>query len=214
MATVLTALLLSMPILAGGSWDPMPGVFTTREDARNLDCTVMTEAAARDLYPGLVPPPAGRTLAGTSRDAMICRRRFVRLGERPARDEVILATLRRTAGDIVQAASAQVSRPVTWHVDAFYPDVAVATKIAVATKTELAERGQRVSDRVPVLAAGDVAVLSRMEPTRAFPAACARYVAEGVVGKDDAFIAVVLVDPRETQLHAGLCVDGAWKWFR
>ena len=138
----------------------------------------------------------------------------MRIGERPARDEAILETLRKSTGDIVQAATAQAGSEKIWHVDAFYPQVDVATKIAVATRTELAERGKKVSDRVPVLTAGDIAVLSRMEPPKAYPVACARYFAEGVLGENDAFLAVMIVDPQETQLHAGLCIDGTWKWFR
>ena len=213
MGMLLTSLLL-VPMLAGGSWDPMPGVFTSKEDARNLDCTLMSEAAAHELYPGIIPEPEARTLAGTQENAMICRRRFMRIGERPAQDEAILETLRRSTADIVQAATAQMGTAKIWHVDAFYPQTEVATKIAVATRTELAERGQKVSNRVPLLTGGDIAVLSHMEPAKAYPAACARYFAEGVLGEHDAFLAVMIVDPEETQLHAGLCTDGAWRWFR
>lgn len=211
-------MLAAMLVLAGGAFDPLPGIFRSKEDAANMDCRRLTQAEAHALYPGQIPAPAGRTLAGATTDVLACRRRFVRLGERPARDEVILTSLRETAGDIVQAALAQIDAkapgPVTWHVDAFYPSIEVAAKIAVAARTELAERGQRVSDRVPLLAAGDIAVLSRLPPAEAYPIACTRYFAEGVLKENDAFLGLILVDPRETQLHGGVCVRGEWRWFR
>ena len=207
---------LTAVLLLAGAYDPLPGVFRTKEDAANMDCRRVTQAEAHALHPGEIPEPASRTLAGSTTDVLTCRRRFVRLGERPARDEVILTSLRETAADIVRAAVAQADAkaPVTWHVDAFYPSIEVAAKIAVAARTELAERGHKVSDRVPLLAAGDIATLSRLPPRDAYPAACSRYFAEGVLTDGDAFLALVIVDPRETQLHGGVCVHGEWKWFR
>lgn len=217
-AAWLAAMLLSapLPVLAGG-YDPLPGIFRTKEDAANMDCRRLSQTEAHALYPGEIPEPAGRTLAGSTTDVLACRRRFIRLGERLPRDEVLLTSLRETAGDIVQAALAQpdaVAGTLTWHVDAFYPSIEVAAKIAVAAKTELVERGHRVSDRVPLLAAGDIAVLSRLPPKEAYPAACSRYFAEGVLTDGDAFLGLMIIDPRETQLHGGVCVRGEWKWFR
>ncbi|HCF60033.1 MAG TPA: hypothetical protein DFS52_18820, partial [Myxococcales bacterium] len=100
------------------------------------------------------------------------------------------------------------------HVDAFYPQPEVAAKIAVASRTDLAERGQRVSDRVPLLAAGDLVVLGGMPPQQAYPLACKRYFDEGTLAEKDAFLNLMILDPREAQLHAGLCVQGKWTWLR
>jgi hypothetical protein len=102
----------------------------------------------------------------------------------------------------------------TWLVEAFYPDVAVAAKIAFATKTALVARGRRVSDRVPVLASGDILVLGRMEPAQAYRLACKRYYDQGALTDDDVLMATVLRDGRETLLHAGLCARGQWRWLR
>jgi hypothetical protein len=218
-STTLTAMLLSLPLLAGGAYDPLPGIFRSKEDAANMDCRRLSQAEAHLQFPGEIPEPAARTLAGTTTDVLACRRRFIRLGERPARDEVILTSLRQTASDIVQAALAQAApsggeKKLTWHVDAFYPSTEVAAKISVAAKTELAERGHLVSDRVPLLAAGDIAVLSRLPPRDAYPIACTRYFAEGTLKESDAFLGLMIVDARETQLHGGVCVAGKWTWFR
>lgn len=214
------AMLLSLSLLAGGGYDPLAAIVHSKEEPRNLDCRRLGQAEAHELYPGLIPEPASRTLAGTTTDVLACRRRFVRLGERAPRDEVVLTSLRQTTSDIVQAAVAGASAEgsgaasLTWHVDAFYPSLEVASKIAVAARTELAERGHRVSDRAPLLAAADIAILSRMPPQEAYPAACRRYHAAGLLEKDDALLALMVVDPRETQLHAGLCRRGEWRWFR
>lgn len=214
MSALPTAMLLALPLLAG--YDPLPHLFTSKDDARNMDCRRISQAEANALYPGRIPEPAGRTMAGSTRDVLVCRRRFVRLGERPARDEVILTSLRETASDIVQAAVAQApaGEKLTWHVDAFYPSIEVSAKIAVAARTELAERGHRVSDRVPLLAAGDIAVLARLPAAESYAGACTRYFAEGVLKDGDAFLGIMIVDSRETQLHAGVCVRGEWSWFR
>lgn len=222
---------LSLVVLAG----PFHTIFRTKEDQRNMDCRRITQAEAHKKYPGLIPEPPPRVLAGTTREVMICGRRFVRLGQRRDRDEVILTRLRETTSDIVRAAIEQAEEaraeeakdsvthtpeeeaepaPLTWYVDAFYPSLEVSAKIAVAARTELAERGERVSDRVPLLAAGDIVVLSRLPPEESYAIACKRYFAENVLTDNDAFLGLMIVDARETQLHAGVCVGGQWRWFR
>lgn len=219
--------LLSLTVLAG----PLTGIFRSKEDQRNMDCRRLTQAEAHQRYPGLIPEPPARTLAGTTREVVICGRRFVRLGQRRGRDEVILTRLRETTSDIVRAAIEQAEAAqaeatedreaeqepapaLTWYVDAFYPSREVSAKIAVAARTELAERGERVSDRVPLLAAGDIVVLTRLPPQESYALACKRYFDEGALTEHDAFLGLMIVDAQETQLHGGVCVDGEWRWFR
>jgi hypothetical protein len=211
MNALLTMALL--PSLISGGSDPSPGLLQTKEEARNLECTRLSQAEAHQRYPGQVPDVPAR---GTNDvvDALVCARRFIKLGERPARDEVILSSLRKTVGELTQAASTLFPGELLWHVDAFYPDPAVAAKISVAARTELVERGRRVSDRVPVLAAGDIAVLSRMPAKSSYALACARYFAERVMTEQEVFLGLMIIDARETQLHAGVCARGAWKWLR
>lgn len=213
METLLIMLLMPLPIFMGRAYDPSPGIFQSKEEARNLECTRLSQAEAHARFPGQVPEPPARGM-GIDTDALSCTRRFMRIGERPARDEAILSSLRQSVGDITQSANALEAGELTWHVDAFYPQPAVAAKISVAARTALVERGRKVSDRVPVLAAGDIAVLWKLPPNRAYPLACARYFAEGVLTERDVFLGVMLVDERETQLHAGLCARGEWKWLQ
>lgn len=147
-------------------------------------------------------------------EALICEPRFLSLTDRPPRDEAILLSLRQTVGQLTALASALNPGPVRWHVDAFYPEQTVAAKIATAAKVELFEHGRLVSDRVPLLAAGDVSVLSHLPPERAYAVACERYFAEHVLSENDVFLGLMLVDPSETQLHAGLCQAGRWRWVQ
>jgi hypothetical protein len=174
----------------------------------------MSRERAHELEPGTVPEASARGGTFEQADALLCARQFMLPGERPARDEAILSTLQDSVQEITQAATALHGEDVTWHVDAFYPEPMVAAKISVAARTELAEHRRRVSDRVPVLAVGDVAVLRRLRPQEAYPLACARYFAEHVLAEKDLFLGLMIVDTRETQLHAGLCQAGVWRWLR
>ena len=195
------------------AYDPAPGITQSKKYSRNLECNRLSQAAAHDLFPGKVPdlPPRG---SYSNIDALVCQTRITEPGDRANRDEAVLLTLRATVGDITRLASAQAPEHARWHVDAFYPQAAVAQKISVAARTDLAERGHLVSDRVPVLAAGDIAVLARLPAAKAYPLACARYFKEAVLEGDDAFLGLMIIDPRETELHAGLCLQSGWKWLR
>jgi hypothetical protein len=199
--------------LVGCAGDPA-SLWKSRHDARSYECARVGTVEAARLEPGTVPEASPRASTFTDDDAMLCRRRYLGPGERAPRDEAVLSTLREQVGVITQAAAAGASAELTWVVDAYYPDPRVAAKIAVATRTELAERRLRVSDRVPVLAAGDVAVLRRVEPHGAYPLACARFFAERTLGPDDRLLGVMLLDTRATELHAGLCERGVWRWLR
>src|SRR6185295_18442124 len=95
-------------------------------------------------------------------DALICHRRLVDWGERDGRDEVVLTELTASVEELVRLARSAARPGITWYVDTFYPSPQVAQKISTATRVQLFERGQKVSDQVPVLAAGDIAVLARM----------------------------------------------------
>lgn len=211
---LLFALLLAFPILMKIADDPAAGVTQTKAESRELDCRRLSQLAAHDAYPGLVPEPPPRG-AYMDTQAVVCERRIMSHGERPGRDEAVLSTLRQASAETVEKAAALgPSGEVTWLVEAFYADAAVAAKIAFAHKVELVQRGHAVSDRAPVLAPDDVAILTRLAPTQAYPLACARYWAAGSLSETDVLLAVVALDPRETQLHAGLCARGEWKWLR
>jgi hypothetical protein len=206
-------LLAPLTGLLARAYDPAPGIWHGTKESRNLECIRMSQAQAHELHPGQVPEPPPRGEPGVT-DALICTQRFLELGERKERDEVILTSLSQSVGEITDAASALGGGEVNWHVDAFYPQPEVASKIAVAARTNLAERGRKVSDRVPILAAGDISVLGRMSPKESYPLACARYFAEGSLREMDAFLGIMIVDERETQLHAGLCLGGRWRWLQ
>jgi hypothetical protein len=204
---------LAMLGAAGCIYDPSAGIFRTKEESRNLDCTRLSHARAHDLYPGTVPsePPRG---AYWTTDALVCGARIVQLGDRPARDEAVLTTLRESVSVLTRQASAEAPADTVWHVDAFYPQAEVNQKIVVAARVDLAERGFKVSDRVPVLSAGDISVLATTGADKAFALACRRYFAENVLHPGDGFLGITPVLKQETALHAGMCLEGKWRWLQ
>lgn len=210
----LLVLLWLAPSLADRLHDPAPGVWQSKEEVRNLECARMPQTAAHERYPGVVPEPSPRTGTMVQIDALICSRRVIGLGTRAARDEVILSSLSRTVGELTQSAQAWAGSDGTWQVEAFYPDPRVASKIAGAARTDLAGRGLRVSERVPLLAAGDLAVMRGLPAKELYPWACRRWFDLASLGPADTLLGVALLDERETQLHAGVCSQGNWRWLQ
>jgi hypothetical protein len=202
-----------MPFVYGP--DPARGLIRTREQSRNMDCERVGVDQGSERYPGVIVPtrPRGDFV---QRSVVVCKERLMPPGSRTAQDDAILLSLQGLVDDLATAAGAL--RPDladrTWLVETHYPSGQVAAKIAFATKNALLLQGLRVSDRTPILGVGDIDVITRMEPELAYAAACQRYAASGSLGGDDALLAIVNLDPRETILHAGLCVDGAWEWLR
>ncbi len=195
--------------------DPSPGLVHSRESSRRYDCQRESVTTASRRYPGRVRPdsPRGEYVA---RSAVLCQERLMAPGSRDALDEAILLTLDDRAAQMATLAGSlhpEFSER-TWLVETHYPDAAVSAKIGFATKNALVGQGLSVTDRAPRLAVGDVDVITRLSPADAWPTACQRYVANGSVGSGDALLAVVIRDPRETVLHAGLCTDGGWTWLQ
>src|SRR4051812_22413839 len=152
METLLILLLMPMPLLVANVADPAPSVWKGRQEIRNLDCSRISQERAHELYPEKVPETAPRSGNLSRIDALVCRQRLMRPGERSPRDEVILSSLGQIVGEITGVAGALGSNDTVWHVDAFYPDARVASKISVAARTSLAESRHQVSDAVPLLA--------------------------------------------------------------
>lgn len=169
----------------------------------------------QSALPGEIAPerPRGEYV---NRDALVCTERLMRPGLRADRDEAVLSSLDAlvtdltgAAGDLHPELAAQ-----TWLVEAYYPSTQVSAKLSFAAKNALVARGLRVSDRTPILSAGDVDVLTRLGPEAAYPGACRRYTDNGSLHPGDTLLAVVSRDPLETTLHAGLCTDGVWTWLK
>jgi hypothetical protein len=195
--------------------DPVPGFVYSRDIIRNLDCQRISGEQGAARYPGLIPAPKPRG-EFLEREVVICKERMVRPGLRDAPDEAILSTLQAQVTEL--AAAARSTRPDldehSWLVEAHHMDVQVASKIDFATQNALAQQGLSVSDRDPVLGLDDIQVITRLAPMQAHEAACRRYADTGSLGEGDALLAVMLLDPRETILHAGVCAEGGWQWLR
>jgi hypothetical protein len=216
----MTRLFASMMALTTGCvvLDPRlvldPVVFATRTERRGLECEHLTLAQGHERFPGQIPAPRARTVADTDRMALVCSTWVFAPNERAARDEAILSTLSTQVSTLSDAASALVGPEVTWHIDAFYPNAPVAQKIAAAARTLLAQRGLNVSDGVPLLAAGDVAVLATLPQSEVYRTGCARAFATAALGPQDVFLGLMIVDAKETQLHGGVCQQGEWRWLQ
>jgi hypothetical protein len=200
------------PIFAPLMRDPAPGLGTTPTESRNTTCARLSEQEARRRFPGKVAEPFARGEV-ISTDAMACSRRVMDLGERRAQDEAILDGLGASSAAITEAAVVHADAGLTWLVDAYYPDPAVGAKLSFAAKTALVDRGQKVSDRLPALAAGDLQVLGPMSPWQAYRLACARWHTTLAMTDGEALLAVVVLDARETVVHAGVCRRGEWRWL-
>lgn len=211
---VLLGLPILFPYITPLVEDPAPGLFHSKADARRLDCTFVGADPLRAAEPGVIhSAPTQLNLAETR--SMPCRTRLMEHNERLPRDEAILSELTPMSAELAEAASALgPGKRRTWLVEAFHPDAAITAKIVFATKTELVSRGHIVSDKVPMLAAGDILVLATLPPEEAYPLACRRYYDHGALTDDDVLMGVMLLDTRETLLHAGLCSQGAWMWLR
>ena len=207
--------LFTLPSLIESAQDPLDGWLPSQAALRNLDCEPITAEGARRRAPGRMPEPSARG-DYIDRRAVICRERLMPLGIRRAQDDAILSQLRTTAREMAALVGEldATERERTWLVETFYPDPGVGQKISFATKNALLDRNLKVSDRAPTLAAGDIEVIGRLEQRAAYPLACTRYTSAGSLRADDALLAIVLRDPRETVLHAGICTGGQWRWLR
>jgi hypothetical protein len=214
---LLCALALSgcipIPLLWINPADPAPGLLRSTKEARNYECNRLSQAQAHEQMPGLIRETQPRKFLPDI-EVLSCHPRFIEEGERPARDEAILRYLSSEIRSLTRVAETNSDASTVWHVDAYYPNEQVASKIAVAARVELVERRHHVSDSVPLLAAGDIAVLARMPAATSYATACRRYFAEGSLSNNEALLAVMIIDARETQLHAGICQHAQWRWLQ
>jgi hypothetical protein len=214
------AFFLLVNLLAYGDLlrDPANASWFSQQRVRQLECERLSQAEAHARHPGTVPPPNARSGALMQVDALACRHLLVAEGARSPRDEAILQRLEQDVGELVGLAAA-VSEPDTrWIVDAHYPSPPMVRKIAGSARVALAERGRQVSDAPPRLSAGDVEVLRTLPMREAIPFACRRLHASGALQSapddDVALLSIALLHPGESQLHAGTCRRGEFRWLR
>lgn len=206
--------ILPLPTMLSLADDPAPGMFTSIEASRRYECRRLSPDALRREVPGLVQDEATRG-DFIEEAAVICEAPVMGEGERHPRDVAVLKGLSATSRDVARRLAAdEGARARTWLVEVHYPSANAVSKIAFATKAALVDEGLAVTDRLPILAVGDVEVLSRTPPLEAYPLACKRYFAEGRLAPSDAVLSLLVLDSRETTLHAGRCVNGAWTWLR
>jgi hypothetical protein len=64
------------------------------------------------------------------------------------------------------------------------------------------------------LAATDVEVMNALPLQDALPLACRQLHREGGLKDTEALVGVAVLREDETQLHAGVCAQGAWRWLQ
>lgn len=192
-----------------------PSVSRSKDAVRQLDCVPLDPHRAPHTHPGTIEPPPPRGSFG-EHPVELCAERWLRRDLRAPQSEALLSQLDARVRRL--AAQATAERPElarrTWLVEAHHGDAQVAHKLRFATQTALVEQGRAVSDRVPLWSPQDVDVLTRLRPERAHAAACSRLAHSSQFREDDVLMSVLVLGSRETQLHAGLCVDGRWTWLQ
>ncbi len=192
--------------------DPAPGLFRSREESRTFECERLFGEVAESERIGEVKTPRGRRLGES--DVLSCRQWLLDPDLRDPGDEAILRELGSRTGRVAAELAASQEAGRTWLVEAFTVNPVVGTKVAFAAKSALLAERLSVSDRVPLLSASDLEVITNLPPARAYPVACARWYAAGQLRDTDALLAMVTRDRRETNLHPGICVEGRWTWLR
>ena len=215
MNPIILILLILIPTISQLVDDPAPGLLVSKADSKKLECFRTTTEGANRLVPGQVRNSAPRG-DFIRRSAVICTEQIMNPGDRNKHDEAILYNLEFTVREFIKFVDTldpNIKNRI-WHVETFYPNPAISTKITFAGKNALVNKGLKVSDRIPTLAAGDITVLASMRPMDAYPLACNRYFDKGSLTEDHALLGIVLLDKRETILHAGVCSSGKWRWLQ
>lgn len=198
--------------------DPVNVAWEGRQEARQFECERLSQAEAHRRNPAMVPPPHPRATALMQIDALVCKRPIRTAGALSPRDELILGRLRDDVGELSGLAASTGDKNTHWVVDAFFPDPVMVRKITTATRVALAEQGYLVSDQPPLLSAGDAEVFRTLPVRDALPLACRRLHDSGALGRGSdeevAFLAIALLHEKESQLHAGTCVRGEYRWLR
>ncbi len=199
------------PFVAPGA--PAPGLAQTRAETRRLVCETMDATEAHTRAPYAVRARGPRE---TERNEayVICHERLLPEGARSPADAALLDHLYAQTEAIARLAIHPSLAGRQYWVEAHVPSPVVAGKVRFATQNALMAKGVAVSDRTPVLGPVDIESLSRLPPASAWPEACARYASVGALSEGDVLLATMVVDPRESTLHAGLCADGVWTWLR
>jgi len=211
---VVLSLVTALLGILGFGQDPAPNAFRSRDRARRLECARTVGDVAEKELVGQVS--AAKPSGVTDPEALVCRERLLRPGLREPRDEAVLRDLEaRVSAVASQVASVRADlADRTWLVETFYPDPAVGTKISFALKSALMRQSLQVSDRLPLLSATDIEIVTRLPPSRSYAVACRRWHETGQLRDDDVLLAQITRDLRETNLHTGLCIDGRWSWLR
>lgn len=203
MLELLLLLVFALPFTVELLHDPSPGLTRTVTSSRQTECRVLSreEVEARNKAQ-IVEAVNEDEVSGTY---LHCEQRIFSAGERHARDEEVLARLSQDSARIAASAIEQFPNS-KWVVSVHYPVLVLKDKIEKATVVSLKEKQALVYAKhafhsktaFPI----DAELASKLN--------CQRHYS-----LEDGYtlLEVVLADARETQLHAGVCAKGGWKWL-
>lgn len=194
--------------------DPVQQAWLGRSHLRELECERLPQAEAHRRYPDVVPQTDMRSQVLMQLDALVCERRLVPAGVRAPRDEVILTNLTDEIGSIANLALGATTETTTLLVDAWYPQPEVQGRIRSSLLQRLGGSDRVVSARLPSLAATDIEVMNALPLQDALPLACRQLHRGGGLADGEALVGVAALREDETQLHAGVCVQGTWRWLQ
>jgi len=211
--SLLWVVVLFGPATIEAFYDPGLGFNREPEKTRRHDCTPVDLDTARKIR----PDDFGNTYPRGdffNREAFLCREQIIEPGLRAPQTEILVNTLSTLVSELATKVQAQYPHVHQWMVEVHYEDPVVGYKIDFATKVALSELGLGVSDRVPNLRPTDLGVIGRLSPSEAHTLACRRLSDDGQIAKSEALLNILVVDPRQTDLIAGVCTDGNWSWVQ
>ncbi|MEC8051504.1 MAG: hypothetical protein VX210_12005 [Myxococcota bacterium] len=194
-------------------YDPGLGFNREPEQTRRHDCISVDVDTAREIRPDDFGNayPRGDFF---NREAFLCREQIIEPGLRAPQTERLVNELSRLVSDLATRIQSEYPQINQWMVEVHYEDPVVGHKIDFATKVALSELGLGVSDRVPNLRPTDLGVIGRLSHSKAHDLACRRLTDDGQIGDSEALLNILVLDPRQTDLIAGVCTDGNWSWVQ
>ena len=196
--------ILAVPYVVELMEDPAPGLARSVTEARGIKCRMLSKDEA--ILTGRFEVAENEGSVGTEDRYVTCDRGVFNPGERADQDEAILSDLNSHAIKTATTAIEAFPDVKQWRVAVHYPVIAVSYKINRAVWVALKEK------RVQVVAESRY---SEVEPFPAEPLLAENLKCDKHFGLDSSqtLLNIQLVDPNETQLHAGVCHKGAWKWL-
>lgn len=210
---LIVTLPFAIPLLFETFQDPGPGLLTPITSARGRDCRSITREEGTRIRADAVAEASDKS-SYFEENFTHCRSPVFSQGERPKRQEAILAHLSESVTYAVTKAQDAFPKMQTWYTEAHADDTSLARKANFALKVELRSRGSNVSDAILSLPASELVAAQSIHRLNLPEDICQRMTRTKLLPNDSALLLLASLDENETQLHAGVCQGGIWRWLR